>query len=880
VNGGKGSSPDLAYVTTDTQHATRSKERWLLYTGLALVVLGALLGSLYWINRNVVLVGRDSAGHLEQSIFVARALEGPWPQALFNAITLDDYRPPALYLLTQPFYWLFGREMDVAQLPNILLQAAILLLTFALARRTLSSGFALFAVLLLALFPMATAMSRFYYMENLLTAALALALLAMLKSDGFARRGWALAWGASLGVALLIKWTSPIYLLVPVVYLLWRSGFWPAQVAALRSFRLDVRLALLALAGGAALALLWYWPSRELVFKQEMPLGDWLPLLWTILWGATIYAMVNSQQSIVNRQPAARQANPPRSFGPPTAIPQSPNHPITQSPSPSVPNFWAAILLALAIASLWYLPRIDFLNRLSDVAFGTDRGTQEAWNLLRLANYTRYFGYWLSHHMGPLATLLIVPVALFGWLRRWRNWRSAGLEITIFWLMVVSSYLFLMLLAQANPRNLVPLLPVTAILLAGSLRFYARPLAIAFGAIWVVVLTVQWAIYTFDELAGVYDRAPQLWVSGDYLQWPATGSTDPGYWIHPEVLAAIGSEEGEPDSLGVLVDTWEIHRGAFRYLTTRDGGNITIMSLTEDDSRGWSDLLANRWILIKDGDNGEVKATGRALIEAIEQGDALFHQLYAPVREFKIPNGDTVTLYQRSDGPRQPQAYPVILIETQPVAETLDQWWSPGATLVFGDRDVAVWLGLHDLAAGRVLLPEVGGSSYPEPLEQLTGTIFVISRYEQAARDQAAQGSYFARDFVSGDTSLAVFGRPGQALETLPAADPWAEVTIPSLASLSSITPGAVLPVEMGGTSHVEIPLKLSMRLVDGAGQVVAQNDVNVEAEMRLGLFVPPGTPPGDYTLGAVLYDPATLAPVLDREGNEFGVLATIEVAP
>jgi hypothetical protein len=77
----------------------------------------------------------------------------------------------------------------------------------------------------------------------------------------------------------------------------------------------------------------------------------------------------------------------------------------------------------------------------------------------------------------------------------------------------------------------------------------------------------------------------------------------------------------------------------------------------------------------------------------------------------------------------------------------------------------------------------------------------------------------------------------------------------------------------------VENLLKLSMRLVDGAGQVVAQNDVNVEAEMRLGLFVPPATPPGDYTLGAVLYDPSTLAPVLDRDGNEFGVLSTIRVA-
>jgi hypothetical protein len=42
------------------------------------------------------------------------------------------------------------------------------------------------------------------------------------------------------------------------------------------------------------------------------------------------------------------------------------------------------------------------------------------------------------------------------------------------------------------------------------------------------------------------------------------------------VLATIGSPEGDADSLGMLVDTWEIHRGALRYLAARDKQNLTI----------------------------------------------------------------------------------------------------------------------------------------------------------------------------------------------------------------------------------------------------------------------------------------------------------------
>ncbi len=831
-----------------TQHLLASKtgagRRWWIAAALALIIAGAAAGSLYWVNRNVVLVGRDAAGHLEQSLFVARALAQGLPQGLFQAITLDEYRPPALYLLTQPFYWAGGRSMDVAQLPNILLLAVILLLTFVLARRVLSDGLALFAVLLLSLLPMLAAMSRFYYMENLLTAALLVALWALLNSHGFARRGWSLIFGAALGVLLLIKWTTPIYLLAPLLYLLWHTDFWPAQVVALRRLHLDWQRALLALVISALLALLWYWPNRDFVLQQEMPLGDWLPLLWGLVFAPAVYALS-----------ARRTARPG--------------------------NFWAALALCIAIASFWYLPRIDFLRRLSDVAFGSDRGTQESLNLLRLSNYTRYFAFWLSHHMGPLATLLVIPAALAGWLL-WlrRHWRRTPAEIVVYWLMLLSAWLLLTLIAQANPRNLVPLLPVVAILLAASLRGFARPVALTFGAVWVLVLGLQWSIYTFDALAPLQARSPQLWVAGDYLQWPATASTDPGYWIAPDVLATIGSPPDEADSLGVLVDTWEIHRGVFRYLTTLGQQNVTVNALTESGGRGWPDALANRWLLVKDGDNSEVKAPGQTVLAGIAHGYALFDQLYARVRSFPLPNGDTVTLYRRSDGPSQPQDYPVILIETQPVAETLNNWWTPGATVVFGDRDTAVWLGLHDLRSDRILLPKAGGSGYPQLLEQLTGVIFLVTRYNQDVRGPIAADSYYARDFTSGDTTLAVYGRPTQPLIALTVQNPWPVLNVQELRSLPQLAAGQVLPLDLTvrRTDGGQPPLKLSLRLLDEAGAAAAQNDVALEDAVRAGLFVPPDAQPGCYTLGAVLYNPATMQPILTNDGEQFGALVEIEV--
>lgn len=811
---------------------------YLISAALLLLLLLTTLAHLHWLTVNVVLVGRDSAGHLEKSLQVADALEQGGLSGLFQAITLDEYRPPLLYLATQWAYAIWDRSMDSAQYPNLALFVGILCITFLLARPVTGDWGAVGAVALLSLLPMATAMTRLYYMENSLTAPLLLAFFALLRSETFRHRGWSLLFGVALGIALLAKWTAPIYLAVPVLYELWKSSFWQEQRRALQTARVKWTAALLAGGVGTSMAWVWWWAGREVITKQEMPLGNSLPVLWAVLFSGSLYALIVARSR--------------------------------------VGHFWMATWVTLAIASLWYLPRLDFVTRLSDVAFGTDRGTQEALDLLRVDTYTRYLQFWLSHHMGPLATLLIMPAALVGWVRSWRRWFHEWPVVIDYWLFVIGAIGILTLLAQSNPRNLTPLLPLIAILLIQSLRAYPRWAAHGLAAIWFVVMLGQWSIYTFDRLAVLYERAPQLWVHGDYTAWPATGSSDPAYWIGQDVLATIGNPEGDAESLGVLVDTWEIHRGKFRYLAALSQQNITIQALTEQDAR-WGSVLSNRWLLIKDGDNAELSAAAQAILRRIEQGDAIFTQLYAPVQRYSLPNGDTVTLYMR-DGPRQPRRYPVILIETSPIADAINHWWSPHATLVFGDRDIAVWTAVHDLVADRVWMPDRVRGDYPAPLSELTGTVLVVSRYNADARHVIAADGYLARSVTSGDTTLEVFGRPTRRLQPMAVASPWVEIAVRSLRTLASVKPGEVLPIEMELEAQPSQGLKLSVRLLDDAGNAIAQNDIAVAPQTRFGLLIPPGIESGTYTLAAVLYAPETMANLPTLDGQEVGQLGKIDV--
>jgi len=813
---------------------------YLVFGALLLLLLLTTLANLHWVNVNVVLVGRDSAGHLEKSLQTADVLEQGGLSGLFQAVTLDNYRPPALYLATQFAYAIWGKSMDSAQYPNLALFVIILCLTFLLARPITGDWGAVGAAALLSLLPMATAMTRLYYMENSLTAPLLVAFFALLHSENFQRRGWSLLFGVALGLALLAKWTAPIYLVLPVLHVLWRSSFWREQCHALHTFRIEWPAALFAVGTGALMALTWWWAGRDMIAKQEMPLSNGLPVFWGIFFSASLYTLV-----------AARSR---------------------------AGHFWMAAWIALTIASLWYLPRIDFVTRLSDVAFGTDRGTQEALDLMRGDTYTRYFNFWLSHHMGPLATLLIMPAALVGWARALRGWLQARPIVIPYWLYVIGAIGILTILAQSNPRNLTPVLPLIAILLIESLRAYPQRVARILTATWFVVLLVQWSIYTFDSLAVIYERAPQLWVHGDYTAWPATGSSDPAYWIGPDVLATIGDPEGDAESLGVLVDTWEIHRGKLRYLAALHRQNITIQALTEHDAR-WGSVLLNRWLLIKDGDNAELSEAAQTILRRIEQGDRTFAQLYTPVKRYPLPNGDTATLYMR-DGPRQPQRYPVILIETSPIADAINQWWSPHATLVFGDRDIAVWTAVHDLVADQVLMPDRISGEYPTPLADLAGAIFVVSRYNFDARHAIASDSYLARTVTSGDTTLEVFGRPTQLLQAMTVASPWAEIAVRELRTFATVQPGEVLPIEMALEAQTPQMLKLSVRLLDDADNVIAQNDIAVEPQVRFGLLIPSQIEVGTYTLAAVLYDPETMTNLPTLEMQEVGQFRSIDVAP
>ncbi|MEJ5246873.1 MAG: glycosyltransferase family 39 protein [Caldilinea sp.] len=802
-----------------------------------MIVVLNIIGNLFWIQQNIVLVGRDASNYLKNTLSYREILTDLSPLSLFHAFTYPQYRTPGLYIAAQPFLHLFGFTMDGAQYLNVALSAVVIVLTYCLGAAIADRRVGLFAALLVSLLPMMAAMARLFYTEMFLTAAVAANLLALHKSDGFARRSWSLAWGVSLGVGLLVKWTMPIYLWLPVLWVLWRkrSDFlrdrWPAWQG---------RRLLLALLAAFVIATLWYWPNR---FQAETF------LLGKHLWPAWILILT------------------PATFG--LALPSS-----------RWTNLVAAVFVGLSIASLWYLPHADIGFRLfvEDQA----RSEQDA-SLLNPDNYLRYFRHLYFSHFGPLAFWLIAPPALCPWLRAWSRRQSLNASAILLWLNIASALIVLSLILQQNSRNLVPVLPSVAILCAIGLWQYRLWLRRVLGGVWVVVLGTQLFLYTVDAPFDFYHRTQHLWASRQYLKQPAIQETDPGYWVGPQILETISRSADVPHRLTLLVNSHQIHRGIFKYLIEEKQLDVTIEDVTEIESRGWHDVISAPWVLIKDGDNRNVAEKGQALIDRIFAGDSLFGALYQQVDTYSLPDGERLYLYKRSLGPGSPIADPSRLMHAAQLSNWIKERWRPGIPLIYSTPDVAVWVGMHDPVKAPVIVlnPANGDLSSQFPVQE--GAAFVVFDQNALALEQWLDRSIFrAADYGTDDAWVVIYGFTSELEEILSMSPRWNEVQLHSLRTLQEVRSGEVLPVEIQVSRYSSDNLKLSLRLVGPDGTIVSSQDRFVTEVIRFGLFAPPESQPGEYRIVAILYDGTTMVnipAISDFIENSVEVsLATVQI--
>ncbi len=861
---------------------------WLLIGGL---VLFYTVNNWVWLKTNVTSTGWDKPRHLAQSLNYAQMLRTPGLRSLFNVMTGDPVRPPFFPASASIMYALFGRSADVATMVNIVYLVVALISTYGIGRRWGGRTLGLVGVVLLSIFPMFYAMSRYFYLEFALTGMVSLTVYLLLTTDGFRRKGASLAFGVSLGLGLLTKRTFVVFAAGPILAIVLSAGLLPMLWRRLRRRpRLHGKPLLIALLGGLALTALWYLPNREAI--RGLVLGDALfPLWWALASLALYFALL---------------------------------------PSAPLSNALAAFFLAATLASTWYLARIEFLERVALYGYGIDDPRGRQLRLDRLNTYLYYIRKLGNEHMSfflfALFFFVLVLAAILFVRRRGgigpalRRIRPEGWAV-LAW--IGGGYVLLTLSIYQETRAFTPVLPAVALLCGAALlklpwRWVRRgvlALVLAFGLVQFFVLSYE----------SVYRLLPPLTIDlpgwgptttfaqGVYIQLPDEGETDSGYAIYHDLLDRMESYRRERGldraSVGLLVNTSQINAGPINYLILTEYPHLRVESLINrfDERSPYRRIFAHDYIAVKKV-NGGAGPTQQEVIDAIlEDPPPLFAQTFELETTYPLPDGDTVYLYRQRY--RLPADYPVEYVIGL-AGDLTGQTQAGDAVLLTPPELVGPFVGHYEGPAEVFLIPESE--------EALAGIAADYDRIFLVMGDPAAgtvqdwaerwldRHAFRASHTWSGSLQLILYGTAQGPLPETPTTT--AGTTFGGRVELTGYDlpegtwqPGDVVrlslfwrkigPLRQGETAFTH--------LLDGTGRLVTQNDVapgghvppaggwsegEIVAERR-GLFLPDDLPPGEYTLRLGVYLPETgeRLPATGPHGEDLGdgvTLGTITVGP
>ncbi|MFQ5886087.1 MAG: ArnT family glycosyltransferase, partial [Anaerolineae bacterium] len=588
------------------------------FVALAALILFHIANNWVWISTNVTSVGWDRMDHLITTLVYNDILQRVNLRSLFSALTWSDYYPPLVHLSALILYKILGISMDTAVKINFLYLAILLLSTYGIGRNLFGKGTGLLAAFILSTFPMIYAMSRYFYIDFALTAMVALNIYLLLSTDRFQKRGYALLYGLSLGLGMLVKWTFVAFALPPLLLVLARSSLVRELWKGMRSWRWEKRWLGVAAALGLILTLIWYLPNSQGV--KRLILGVWLlPISWLLLT-LTIYFL---------SRPPSRGT-----------------------------NFWSSILLGLTVAGVWCIPKINFFTGLLLNAYGKPTG--------RKWGFVPYLSYLINEQLGPFYLLffLIATFALLVWGRKaLKEMRiGEGMALLTIWLLV-PYFIFSFQVSTVHSRYIMAILPAVALFIAwGLMEIPSRGAKVTIIVLVTLMAVGQFFALSYDGLDGLRRAAvialpgageANLLAHGYQIQLPATGPTDPRYWIVPDILDDIMADKGdhrEEVELGLFVNFHQVHEKHFLYLIYTDYPEIRLREL----ARNWSgrpaypQIYEVDYVAFRNPPNHRVAAESQGVI-ALMLSDApdILLQAFQPLREYPLPDESTVYLYKR-----------------------------------------------------------------------------------------------------------------------------------------------------------------------------------------------------------------------------------------
>lgn len=632
---------------------------------LLLLLVFHVANNWIYLSTRVTLWGWDQPSHLLTTLRYHDTLQEPSIRAIFDVLTRPWNRPPLPWLPAVFFYRLFGVSTDVALMANTGLLAVLIFSVYGIGKRMYGHEEGTLAAFLVSIYPIIFSLSRAAYPDFALTALVALSVYLLLRADNFHNRRGSLLLGLGLGLGLLTKWQFVAFMGAPLAYVIvtsgsisdlgnafpkalvgllpsLRSGSWrrgtvpddgesPALTTSprkLTGFRRVARSPWFHAFASLVLNLAWYVPNWDRV--SRFVFGGWVLLLSWLLVAVTLF--------VLSRSP--RQAT----------------------------NMLGALFVGGALASVWSLPNIGYLYRFAIVAYGGANLRGRSLSLLNPATYTRYIQLMVSEQLSLFYFCAFVLSASFLAYLALRSSPSEVLRsldsralILILWL-VTPLVVFTLSLATSARFDVALLPPVALITARGVLKLGRSALRSAFISVLVLGGLTQFLALSYCSLGWLRERAVlalaadleiNLLAQGQYIELPASGRTDPGYYVVPQILDQVMADRlddgREEVQLCLLVNNPYVNSLIVRYEMYDRYPGIALRRFEEgvEEPPFYPKLFECDYLLLMSGWTELLGEAAYEAVAALESSPSAFHETFELRREYTVPNGEVAYLYRR-----------------------------------------------------------------------------------------------------------------------------------------------------------------------------------------------------------------------------------------
>lgn len=190
---------------------------------LIAISLFFVLASFFWICQNEGPPKWDESWYLEESEILFKQLDTNGPVAFLHSFSgAMRFKAPLITALPMPVYLVFGRGVVPAMAVNMIAMAVLFIFLFLIAKTLFKSETGgLAAVFTAATMPYMFSIYRVFLVEGGLAAMVTVFLYLLLKSERLTKTGHTVLIGVVAGFGMLMKITFPVYVIGPVLAVLW-----------------------------------------------------------------------------------------------------------------------------------------------------------------------------------------------------------------------------------------------------------------------------------------------------------------------------------------------------------------------------------------------------------------------------------------------------------------------------------------------------------------------------------------------------------------------------------------------------------------------------------------------------------------------------------